>query len=267
MKIYFTRHGQVFPFTFMGDEMYERGDHPLTPLGEEQAELLGKRLKAMGFAGKIYASPFRRTIQTAVAIAKETGCLIYPFPYIHECYTNDERARVFRGMDIDKIRERFPCIAPEAQMVFPWFAGKAETPEEVIERVAVGLKQVEAAGEDCLLVGHGASMNGVRKYFGVEHPKGMKSWNCGLSCVEKKEGEESFSCLMYYNTEHLPYEKISCNGLMKSEDDIAIAKAAEEAAKALAEEAANAAAGEAADAETAKTAEAAVKDGTALKGE
>jgi len=235
MKIYFTRHGQVFPFTFMGDEMYERGDHALTELGEEQAMLLGKRMKALGFSGKIFASPFRRTLQTAVAIAKETGCLIYPFPYIHECYTNDERARVFGGMDITKIKDRFPYIAPEADMVYPWFAGKAETPEEVIERVAVGLRQVEAEGKDCMLVGHGASMNGVRKFFGVEHPKGLKSWNCGLSCVEKKEGDESFACLMYYDTEHIPYEKISCNALMKSDDDIAIAKAAAEEAEKAAE--------------------------------
>lgn len=217
MKIYFTRHGQVIPSEFMGDELYQKSDRPLTPLGEEQAVLLGKKLHEIGFRGKIYSSPFRRALQTSERIAGETGSVIVPVGWLHECFTNEESARTFRGMTIEQIRERFSHIDPEAELSSPWFAGKCETPEEVASRVAGGIPGVIAKGEDCLFVGHGASMRGVRVFFGIDHPKGLQTWNCALSEVEAVEG--CFTCLRYLDISFFPADKVSSNGKLKLQFD------------------------------------------------
>ena len=39
-----------------------RGDAGISKLGVEQSKLLGKRLKALGFKGKIYVSPYYRNV-------------------------------------------------------------------------------------------------------------------------------------------------------------------------------------------------------------
>ena len=71
MKVYVTRHGQVATDAeYYGDVNYPRGDMPLSPLGREQAKLLGERLKKEGFNGRIFASPFIRTMETAELISE-----------------------------------------------------------------------------------------------------------------------------------------------------------------------------------------------------
>ena len=70
MKRYITRHGAVVDYRAERDDhLYPPGDIPLSPLGLEQAQLLGKRMKRLGFRGLIVASPYIRTMQTAEAIA------------------------------------------------------------------------------------------------------------------------------------------------------------------------------------------------------
>ena len=75
MKIYVTRHGQIDLNAEYhgGNALLPVGEVLLSELGREQATLLGKKLCKLGFAGKIYASPLLRTMETAELIAKETG--------------------------------------------------------------------------------------------------------------------------------------------------------------------------------------------------
>ena len=77
-RIFITRHGQVGDKTCYDAQI---GEPTLTPLGEEQAQLLGKYLtQKCGFAGAIVVSPFCRTIQTAlpVAAALKTTVILEP---------------------------------------------------------------------------------------------------------------------------------------------------------------------------------------------
>jgi 2,3-bisphosphoglycerate-dependent phosphoglycerate mutase len=64
--IYFVRHGQ---------KEHIAGDPSLTPTGREQAKHTAKFLKDKQIM-KIFASPFKRTMETAKIIAKELGLKI-----------------------------------------------------------------------------------------------------------------------------------------------------------------------------------------------
>ena len=72
MIVYVTRHGQPLQRTQAQkeDPEFPPGDPPLSALGREQAQRLGECLKVLGFAGTIYASPYRRTAETADEIAE-----------------------------------------------------------------------------------------------------------------------------------------------------------------------------------------------------
>ena len=101
MKFYVTRHGQVAEDSeYFGDVAYPKGDMPLSKLGREQADLLGKRLRDEGFSGKIFSSPYLRTMETADIIAKITGSQVYPTPALHEIFRNEAYARIFVGSDL-----------------------------------------------------------------------------------------------------------------------------------------------------------------------
>ena len=63
-KIWVIRHGQRAKITAPAY------DPPLTKLGVKQAEKAALFLKKHNFNGKIYASPYRRTLETASIIAK-----------------------------------------------------------------------------------------------------------------------------------------------------------------------------------------------------
>ena len=60
-RVYVARHGQ----------RPAKGDPRLTKLGVEQAAMLAERIKSVGFdGGEIYVSPYLRTVETGVQIAK-----------------------------------------------------------------------------------------------------------------------------------------------------------------------------------------------------
>ena len=68
-RLYLVRHAQSQGNT--GEDL-ATGDPDLTEVGWEQARRLGERLKSQRI-GRIYASPLRRTQQTASAIAEASG--------------------------------------------------------------------------------------------------------------------------------------------------------------------------------------------------
>ncbi len=215
MILYYARHGQVIPSEFQGDELYQKYDRPLTEIGQIQAEYLGKKMKETGFSGRIYSSPFRRALQTAEKVARETGCPITPVGWLHERFTNQESAVDFRGMTREMILTRFRYIDPDFTLPDPWFAGKAETLEEVDRRIFPPLKALIEKNEDCMLIGHGASLSGVRRYFGIEHPKTLQSWNCGLTSLKIEDGTTEL--LTFFDVSFLPEEYVTTNGRTRAE--------------------------------------------------
>ena len=68
-RLYLVRHAQSQGNT--GEDL-ATGDPDLTEVGWQQARRLGERLKSQRI-GRIYASPLRRTQQTASAIAEVSG--------------------------------------------------------------------------------------------------------------------------------------------------------------------------------------------------
>jgi probable phosphoglycerate mutase len=73
-RVYLIRHAQSQGNT---GEDFTTGDPDLTDVGREQAERLGVRMKNARLDA-IYASPLRRTQETAFAIADVTGLEVVP---------------------------------------------------------------------------------------------------------------------------------------------------------------------------------------------
>lgn len=63
-EIWLVRHADCY------QDMEEAADPPLSALGREQAKRLGERVRRIGPAA-VYASPFRRAMETASAITAE----------------------------------------------------------------------------------------------------------------------------------------------------------------------------------------------------
>jgi broad specificity phosphatase PhoE len=130
-------------------------DVPLTPKGEQQAKALGKPLGNEFRFDRVFASPFRRTMQTATLIKEQ-------FPYAVEI-TEDERLReidfgVLDGLTKHGIAHQYPEEADRKKRVGKYYfrplAG--ENYPDVALRVHSFLATLtrEAAGESVLVVCH-----------------------------------------------------------------------------------------------------------------
>ena len=223
MKFYVTRHGQVAEDAeYFGDVAYPKGDMPLSKLGREQAELLGNRLRDEGFSGKIFSSPYLRTMETADVIAEITGSKVYPEPALHEIFRSDASAKSFEGADISKLSELFKNVADGAELPIPWWPDSAENAEDVRYRVALFIdKIIDGGDEDVLLVGHGASVSAAMQFLLGESTVG-KVYNCSYNSFDTKTKKAVLNCGM-----HLPYKKITYNSvfLEKRPCDIEIPEA------------------------------------------
>ncbi len=193
MKIYITRHGQVADHAlYDGDPLFPKGEVPLSALGREQSRLLGEYLKEIGFCGKIYASPYLRTLETAEVIAEIIHTDIVPVPKLREIFKYEEVAREFEGSPMEVLIEKFPHIAANSKLPYPWWEYKAESFEDVYARVAQamdGILQIEKS--DCLIVAHGASTAGAMNYFKLERDLKFL-WNCSLTLYDTENNENNF---------------------------------------------------------------------------
>jgi len=211
MKIYVTRHGQVdFNAKYLnGDVSLPVGETPLSELGRQQATLLGRRMKQLGFKGKVLASPLLRTMETAELIAKEIDAEIVPTPWFHEIFGNQKELDAYRGHSVEELRALFSNISQDAFMEKCWWPSKRETFDNVCARVSKGLTEyMEENAEDIILVGHAASAAAALKHF--ELWTGGILWNCGLSLYDTDYPENN----VYNEVSHLPEEAVSCNKIM-----------------------------------------------------
>ncbi len=209
MKFYVTRHGQVAESAeYFGDVSYPKGDMPLSRLGREQAEYLGRRLRDEGFSGKIFASPYLRTMETADIVADITGSKVYPTAALHEIFLSDVAVNNFFGSDIEKLSLAFKNVAEDAELEFPWWPTAVESAEDVRYRVALFMdKIIDKSDEDVLLVGHGASVSAAIHFFFGKYAVG-KVYNCSYSSFDTKTKTAVLNCGM-----HLPYKKITYNSV------------------------------------------------------
>lgn len=222
MIVYITRHGQ--PLLKPAEEIdpeYPRHDPPLSPLGDAQASALGQRLCEMGFRGRIYTSPYRRTAATAERIAEALDTVHYPEAAIREIVKRAEQMVGFEGLTLEALRAECRRIAPDAMLRHPWWTPDAEDDDAVLARVAPFLEDLLAHPDgDVLLVGHGASVGAATRFF-LERctpaPEEMPlSWNCALTAFRAGDACET---LLLRDTAHLPDEQVTSNAKTRLEVD------------------------------------------------
>lgn len=216
MILRITRHGQPAVDDMPKGANYELpdNDYVLTPLGREQAELLGERLKKENFKGLILSSPYARTMETASIIGAICGVTVTPEPRFQEKLFYDDA--VCPGMTLEELRRNYPNIAPDAVLEYPWIVLKGpECTEDVEKRVLPFLEELIAnpPAEEVLLVGHGASVGVATRYL---KEKANYTDYSGISfnaavCTFEISDDGSVKLLAPWNTDHIPVEKVTSN--------------------------------------------------------
>ncbi len=213
MRIFSIRHGQVLAARYFdGDVNFPVGDEPITPLGEEQARLTGRRLAELGFRGVILASPYARTLRTAELIAEELGTVFYPHASLREMFVPTAQEG-FRGLTAEEITAAYPHARLRYPLPYPWWEVKADTMEDVKARVAAGIAEVSASmseGEDLLLVAHAASCHGAWYLYRPSVPRAEYTYNCSISLLATDAG-----FTYAHDVGHLPPSHITSNAITR----------------------------------------------------
>ncbi len=217
-RIFVTRHAQQ-----PGKPGIIKADVHVTDLGLEQAALLGKYLKIKDFNGKIYASPYLRTVETAVYAGKELGCKVYPDARFQERVGDHRKGKdipntpnLKKGHTLVMFRELFPDgIAEDAKLADDWPLSEPEDYKTTHSaRLMKGLSEAmkEQPAGDILIVSHGGALLGFRVGFGklgCKVPDDVRGWNCAVYTYGvDKDGNYSF---LDYAIDFIPEEKITSN--------------------------------------------------------
>ena len=162
--IFVARHCQA---TSKGKNIIRpvKGDAGITQLGVQQSKWLGQRLKALGFKGKIYASPYYRTVATASYAASQCGLKVYPDARVQERCHSDKGNLKTGGATLAQLKKLFPNeIAEDAKLADNWLYKKDEpkgTPAHRI-RMAKALDELLAENPDQDKMLHDARRDAVR---------------------------------------------------------------------------------------------------------
>ena len=222
MIVYITRHGQpAFPPPEVEEDPEDpQRDRPISDLGCQQARLLGERLASIGFAGRIYSSPYRRTCQTADIICEALGSEFQPSALFREIVQRAETIAAFTGLTLEDLRTEFAHLAQDATLAYPWWTTEIEDSEAVRARVAPYVDHlVVCAEDDVLLVGHGASTGAATRHL-LSHCKSVPdeiplTWNCALTafhCLVGVNGEMAgCDLLMLQDTAHMEEAQVTSN--------------------------------------------------------
>ena len=229
MIVHSTRHGQVLP---AGNESwshadYPSGDGPLSELGQQQATWLGQHLKTLSFNGSIFSSPYRRTVETACAIAAVVDTVVQPAAPLREIVKRVEQLERFVGLSADGLRNLHTRVEPAKDFEDVWWTPQAEDDDGVEARVAPFVDTlIDQDSTDVdrhvLLVGHGASTGGVIRHLlrrsapeliGPPDP----GWNCALTsfCCHGVDGPSELIRLM--ETDHLPEDAVTSNAQSRAD--------------------------------------------------
>ncbi len=211
--IYVARHCQAFA---KGPDVIRpiAGDAGITPLGVRQAQLLGKRLKELKFSGKIYASPYFRTVATACHAAEQCGAQVYPDARVQERVHRDG-GNLKKGAAFEELQKLFPnTIAADASLPQPWLYVKEEPKKTTAhrKRMAEALDAIlkETTG-DIMIVSHAGAVGALAEEMSARtgtKVSGM-TWNCALfKYAVDEQGKFRFAG---YETDFLPPEAITSN--------------------------------------------------------
>lgn len=213
--IYVVRHCQA---AGKGEDIIRpvEGDAGITQLGVEQSKLLGKRLKELNFSGRIYASPYFRTVATACYAAAECGSKVYPDPRVQERVHAKGGNMKKGGATLEQLRALFPDqIAPDAELPFPWLYTDVEPKKSTAhrKRMARSLDAILAENPegDIMIVSHAGAVGQLaaemKERTHAKIPGG--TWNCCLyKYAVDSEGKFRF---VGYEIGFLPDDAVTSN--------------------------------------------------------
>lgn len=200
MYIYIIRHGETYG-NITGDD-YSETD--LTPLGEEQASLLGKRFKNTEIT-KIYVSPYIRALKTAREIIKY-------HKNISVCVTSEifeqGTAPDYTGIGEENIKK----ILPNAS-IFSLAPLGNETEKITFKRSLNFINRIKKENDNnssIVIVAHG-SINSYLVHAALDIPVkphfNFSHVNTGVTLIEylyDENGKNTWTKLRYLNdTSHL----------------------------------------------------------------
>lgn len=209
--IYVTRHGQVNPKIRISQKVR---DLALTELGIKQANALAAFLvKEKKFNGKIYVSPFYRTIQTGTCTAKLLNSKVILEPGIQEIAPGKKPSY---SMDLKTIETFFPgLIIPGKRFSDTWrvFAENAQMRNSRVEKAVEAILAEEKG--DILLVSHGGIIGPVNRTIlkRAVSPKAGRvrgtAWNCALYIFELDENDKLVKAS--YTTQYMDEKELTSN--------------------------------------------------------
>jgi len=182
-RLYIVRHAQSHENT--GIDL-ETGNAELTDVGREQARRLGER-----FAGQridaVYASPLRRTQETASAIAEGCGLTVRTEADLREVSLGaaDYDIRRLTGETREAIHRRI--LSEGTWDAFPGSEGSAAARQRA-RSVMTGVAN-ENAGKRVVVVTHSAfMMTFVSEILGLERDFVFYPFNASITSVRAKDG-------------------------------------------------------------------------------
>ncbi|ERN42196.1 fructose-2,6-bisphosphatase [Rubidibacter lacunae KORDI 51-2] len=188
--VWIARHGNRYDF--VNPAWFKTAPRPYDPhLSEDgivQARQLGDRLRNEGI-GRIFASPFLRTVQTAhlvaealdLPIALEAGLS----EWLNPCWMHEEPER----LSLAALKERFPRV--DTGYTSRAIASYPESDTEVAVRTGETARLLaEEFCEDLLLVGHGASVIGTARGLVGGTPDINAALCCLVKVVRQSQGWE-----------------------------------------------------------------------------
>ncbi|MFW6316877.1 MAG: histidine phosphatase family protein [Halorubrum sp.] len=159
-------------------------DPPLTELGRWAAWRVGRRFAtADRTLDAVYASPFLRTVETAVEICRETDHEVLLEPGLGEHRNPDWFESDPETVPIDALADRFDPVRPARDSgVVPAFP---ETHAEAMDRIGEAARRLVAARDGALLfVGHGVTVGGVVRGL-TGSAASVEAPLCGLTRLDR----------------------------------------------------------------------------------
>jgi 2,3-bisphosphoglycerate-dependent phosphoglycerate mutase len=236
MLLYIIRHAQSTN-NALDDQRYRVADPMLTEAGCRQAELLAEHLArgsgriakvnnlappARGYdIGRLYCSPMRRALQTALPVSRVLGLAprvwidIHEYGGIWQDAGDQSGIRGFPGMTRNEIEAEFPgFVLPEEVTEHGWWRGQQEEAETFVARAAWVVDTLHTwaeSDEPVAIITHGAFIDGLLnsllKVARVQ-PVYYHHDNTGITLIDfRRNGKLSIRFLN--RLDHLPLELIT----------------------------------------------------------
>lgn len=182
-RLYLIRHAQSQGNT--GEDL-TTGDADLTDVGREQARRLGERMREQRLDG-VYASPLRRTQQTALAIAEATGLEALPRADLREIDLGqaDHDVRLLPPEEQAKVAER--VVREGIWDAFPGSEGSVAARK----RVQAVIEEIvhDCGGRRVAIVTHAAFIQTfVSLVLGVRRDFVFYPFNASITSIRAKDG-------------------------------------------------------------------------------